>query len=151
MAYLTWGVGGAVGGAGARSTMPSAAFLRISLLNKEQDNVTLQDEPIQEIVETGIRSLTKTEEFDIIVCATGFDISFIPGWKVVGQNGISLAEPWKDAPEAYFGVFAANMPNFLTVNGPNTPLAHGSLLAVMSFTVDYIARWIRKTSTQNIK
>ncbi|RBR16972.1 hypothetical protein FVER53590_05733 [Fusarium verticillioides] len=109
------------------------------------------DEAIQEIVETGIRSLTKTEEFDIIVCATGFDVSFIPGWKVVGQNGISLAEQWKDAPEAYFGVFAANMPNFLTVNGPNTPLAHESLLAVMSFTVDYIARWIRKISTQNIK
>ncbi|EWG44738.1 hypothetical protein FVEG_05733 [Fusarium verticillioides 7600] len=113
--------------------------------------LTLQDEAIQEIVETGIRSLTKTEEFDIIVCATGFDVSFIPGWKVVGQNGISLAEQWKDAPEAYFGVFAANMPNFLTVNGPNTPLAHESLLAVMSFTVDYIARWIRKISTQNIE
>ncbi|KAH7475971.1 hypothetical protein FOMA001_g11743 [Fusarium oxysporum f. sp. matthiolae] len=43
------------------------------------------------------------------------------------------------------------MPNFLTVNGPNTPLAHGSLLAVMSFMVDYISRWICKISTQNIK
>ncbi|KAG9505080.1 hypothetical protein J7337_002046 [Fusarium musae] len=132
---------------GCRRLSPGENYLQAL----QQDNVTLQDEAIQEIVETGIRSLTKTEEFDIIVCATGFDVSFIPGWKVVGQNGISLAEQWKDAPEAYFGVFAANMPNLLTVNGPNTPLAHGSLLAVMSFTVDYIARWIRKISTQNIK
>ncbi|KAJ4028982.1 hypothetical protein NW761_014821 [Fusarium oxysporum] len=117
----------------------------------QQGNVTLQDEPIQEIFEGGIRSLTKTEEFDIIVCATGFDVSFVPGYKVLGQNGVSLAKQWKDAPEAYFGVFAANMPNFFTINGPNTPLAHGSLLAVMSFTVDYVSRWIRKISTQNIK
>uniref|UniRef100_A0A0D2XF69 Sterigmatocystin biosynthesis monooxygenase stcW n=1 Tax=Fusarium oxysporum (strain Fo5176) TaxID=660025 RepID=A0A0D2XF69_FUSOF len=117
----------------------------------QQESVTLQDEPIQEIFEGGIRSLTKTEEFDIIVCATGFDVSFVPGYKVLGQNGVSLAKQWKDAPEAYFGVFAANMLNFFTINGPNTPLAHGSLLAVMSFTVDYISRWIRKISTQDIK
>ncbi|EXK27312.1 hypothetical protein FOMG_16130 [Fusarium oxysporum f. sp. melonis 26406] len=117
----------------------------------QQESVTLQDEPIQEIFEGGIRSLTKTEEFDIIVCATGFDVSFVPGYEVLGQNGISLAKQWKDTPEAYFGVFAANMPNFFIINGPNTLLAHGSLLAVMSFTVDYISRWIRKISTQNIK
>ncbi|KAG4260897.1 hypothetical protein FPRO03_02720 [Fusarium proliferatum] len=132
---------------GCRRLSPGENYLQAL----QQDNVTLQDEPIQEIVEGGIRSLTKTEEFDIIVCATGFDVSFVPGFRVVGQNGISLAEQWKDAPEAYFGVFAANMPNFFTINGPNTPLAHGSLLAVMSFTVDYIARWVRKISTQNIK
>jgi hypothetical protein len=40
---------------------------------------------------------------------------------VLGQNGISLAKQWKDAPEAYFGVCAANMPNFFTINGPNSP------------------------------
>ncbi|KLO89403.1 monooxygenase [Fusarium fujikuroi] len=132
---------------GCRRLSPGENYLQAL----QQDNVTLQNEAIQEIVEGGIRSLTKTEELDIIVCATGFDVSFVPGFKVVGQNGISLAEQWKDAPEAYFGVFAANMPNFFTINGPNTPLAHGSLLAVMSFTVDYIARWVRKISTQNIK
>ncbi|KAH7490393.1 hypothetical protein FOMA001_g2359 [Fusarium oxysporum f. sp. matthiolae] len=44
----------------------------------QQGNVTIQDEPIQEIFEGGIRSLTRTEEFDIIVCATGFDVSFVP-------------------------------------------------------------------------
>lgn len=132
---------------GCRRLSPGENYLQAL----QQNNVTLQDEPIQKIIEGGIRSLTKTEEFDIIVCATGFDVSFVPGYTVVGQNGVSLAEQWKDAPEAYFGVFAANMPNFFTINGPNTPLAHGSLLAVMSFTVDYIARWIRKISTQNIK
>ncbi|KAJ0139821.1 hypothetical protein HZ326_17270 [Fusarium oxysporum f. sp. albedinis] len=87
----------------------------------QQGNVTIQDEPIQEIFEGGIRSLTRTEEFDIIVCATGFDVSFVPGYEVLGQNGISLAKQWKDAPEAYFGVCAANMPNFFTINGPNSP------------------------------
>ncbi|KAI3577578.1 hypothetical protein IWW34DRAFT_879257 [Fusarium oxysporum f. sp. albedinis] len=82
--------------------------------------------------------LTRTEEFDIIVCATGFDVSFVPGYEVLGQNGISLAKQWKDAPEAYFGVCAANMPNFFTINGPNSPTGTRKLTG-------------RNISTQNIK
>ncbi|KAF4331907.1 monooxygenase [Fusarium beomiforme] len=132
---------------GCRRLSPGENYLQAL----QEENVTLEFDPIQGFTESGIHSLSKTEDFDIIICATGFDVSFRPGWKVVGKNGISLAEQWRDVPEAYFGVWAANMPNFLTVNGPNTPLAHGSLLAVMSFTVDYISRWIRKISTQNIK
>ncbi|RGP81373.1 hypothetical protein FLONG3_517 [Fusarium longipes] len=132
---------------GCRRLSPGESYLQAL----QEENVMLEFDPIQEVFEDGIRSLSKTEDFDIIVCATGFDVSFRPGWKVVGKNGISLADQWRDVPEAYFGVFTANMPNFLTINGPNTPLAHGSLLAVMSFTVDYISRWIRKISTQNIK
>ncbi|KAF0637907.1 hypothetical protein FPSE5266_03749 [Fusarium pseudograminearum] len=117
----------------------------------QKDNVTLEFDPIKEITESGITTLSKSHEFDIIVCATGFEVSFRPGWKVIGKNGASLAEQWKDAPEAYLGVMAGNMPNYFTINGPNTPLANGSLIAAMHSTVDYIARLIRKISTQDIK
>ncbi|CEI66258.1 hypothetical protein FVEN_g4349 [Fusarium venenatum] len=117
----------------------------------QMDNVTLEFDPIKEVTERDILTMSKSHDFDIIVCATGFDVSFRPGWKVIGRNGALLVEQWKDAPEAYFGVMAVNMPNFFTINGPNTPLANGSIIAAMDFTVDYIARWIRKISTQDIK
>ncbi|UZP35149.1 hypothetical protein NXS19_002965 [Fusarium pseudograminearum] len=110
----------------------------------QKDNVTLEFDPIKEITERGITTLSKSHEFDIIVCATGFEVSFRPGWKVIGKNGASLAEQWKDAPEAYLGVMAGNMPNYFTINGPNTPLANGSLIAAMYSTVDYIARLIAR-------
>lgn len=132
---------------GCRRLNPGENYLQAL----QEDNVKVEFDPIKEIFGGGIISLSRTEEFDIIVCATGFDVSFRPSWKVIGKTGVSLGDQWRDVPEAYLGVFAANMPNYLTINGPNTPLAHGSLLAVMSFTVDYIARWIRKISTQNIK
>lgn len=37
-------------------------------------------------------------KFDIIVCATGFDVSFLPYWNVVGRNGIKLGDKWADNP-----------------------------------------------------
>ncbi|KAJ9419776.1 hypothetical protein FOXG_06971 [Fusarium oxysporum f. sp. lycopersici 4287] len=132
---------------GCRRLSPGENYLQAL----QEDNVTLEFDPIQEVTQRGIRTLSKSYEFDIIVCATGFDVSFRPGWKAIGKNGASLADQWKDAPEAYLGVMAANMPNLFTINGPNTPLANGSLLAAMAFTLDYIARWIRKISMQNIK
>jgi hypothetical protein len=36
-------------------------------------------------------------------------------------------------------------------NGPNSPVGHGSLLAVMEWTAEYILRWVRKIATQGIK
>ncbi|UPL03722.1 hypothetical protein LCI18_014656 [Fusarium solani-melongenae] len=100
-------------------------------------------EALQEpnVTETGIVAGNDSEEeFDILVCATGFDVSFTPFWEV-----------WRDDPEAYFGICAPNMPNYFIFNGPNCPVGHGSLLSVMDWTADYIMRWIKKISTGDIK
>ncbi|KAJ9650547.1 hypothetical protein H2201_009303, partial [Coniosporium apollinis] len=42
--------------------------------------------PIERITAKGIRTAEGEEEFDMIVCATGFDTSFIPPWKFVGRD-----------------------------------------------------------------
>lgn len=117
----------------------------------QRDNVSIEFTGIQEITPTGITSQASAQEFDIIVAATGFDVSYCPSWKVVGKGGIQLAEQWKDHPEAYFGTCTPNMPNFFIINGPNSPVAHGSLLGVMDWTAAYILRWCRKIASQDIK
>jgi cation diffusion facilitator CzcD-associated flavoprotein CzcO len=134
---------------GCRRLSPGDNYLDALL----KDNVKAVFDPIQEITEKGIRTHGDAEEqeFDIIICATGFDVSFRPSWDVQGKDGIKLAEQWKDHPEAYFGTCVPNMPNYFTINGPNSPLAHGSLLSVMSWTVEYISRWCKKISEQGIK
>lgn len=132
---------------GCRRATPGDGYLE-ALCEK---NVEIEFNQIISFTETGIRTAAGAKQFDIIVCATGFDVSFAPFWTVVGKDGVSLAEQWRDVPEAYLGTCAANMPNYFIFNGPNSPVGHGSLLAVMGWTAEYILRWCRKIATQDIK
>ncbi|RAL01331.1 flavin-containing monooxygenase [Aspergillus ibericus CBS 121593] len=109
-------------------------------------------EPIERITETGIKTTDgQQNEFDIIVCATGFDTTYIPQWKLIGRNNTTLTGRWKHDPEAFFSVHVDNLPNYFMIMGPNFLVAHGSLLAGISFTCDYILKWARKIGTEDIK
>ncbi|KAL2004939.1 hypothetical protein VTN00DRAFT_2789 [Thermoascus crustaceus] len=132
---------------GCRRATPGEGYLE-ALCAK---NVDVESDKIIGFTENGIKTAAGEREFDIVVCATGFDVSFTPYWKLVGKNGVWLADQWKDIPEAYFGICAANMPNYFIFNGPNCPAGHGSLLAVMEWTAEYILRWCRKIAKQDIK
>jgi cation diffusion facilitator CzcD-associated flavoprotein CzcO len=79
---------------GCRRLTPGDGYLEAL----QEKNVTLQFSEILEITPTGIRTQEGVEEFDIIVCATGFDVSFSPYWNLVGRNGIKLAKTWSDNP-----------------------------------------------------
>ncbi|KAG8407129.1 hypothetical protein J3458_020623 [Metarhizium acridum] len=106
---------------------------------------------ISKVTVTTIQTRGGFEELDAIVCATGFDVGFVPHWEVIGKNGVNLAEQWKDEPTAYGSVCSPNMPNYFIFNGPNAAVGHGSLLSVMEWTAEYILRWCRKIATNNIK
>lgn len=98
----------------------------------------------------GIRSADGTErEFDVIICATGFDISFTPRFPVVGLQGRLLQDQWAKRPEAYLSIFAAGMPNYFTLLGPSSPIGHGSLVTIIERITHYIANAIQKLQTQN--
>ncbi|KAF9888834.1 hypothetical protein FE257_008203 [Aspergillus nanangensis] len=115
-------------------------------------NATMSFDPIERITARGVKTIGGVEqEFDLIVCATGFDTSFIPGWKLVGRNGAVLDERWQNDPEAFFAVQVDTMPNYFVFNGPNCPISHGSVLTQVSWTCDYILRWARKIATEDIK
>ncbi|KAH0591669.1 hypothetical protein MHUMG1_10600 [Metarhizium humberi] len=132
---------------GCRRLTPGEGYLEAL----QESNVKIRFDPIDKVEETGIISHAgDLDLFDIIICATGFDVSFRPSWKMIGRDGVNLAEQWKEVPEAYFGICAPNMPNYFIFNGPNCPIAHGSLLSAMDATADYIMRWCRKISTEDI-
>lgn len=117
----------------------------------QKPNVTVEMSPIQQVTNRDIITTNSVKEFDIIICATGFDVSFAPLWELVGKDGIRLADQWRDSPEAYFGVCAPNMPNYFIFNGPNCPAGHGNLLSAMDWMADYILRWCRKIAEEDIK
>ena len=133
---------------GCRRLTPGDGYLEAF----SKPNAKMTFDPIERITEEGIKTVGGEEQkFDMIVCATGFDTSFIPPWKLVGTNGATLEERWKINPEAFFAVQVDTMPNYFFTNGPNCPISHGSVLTQVSWTCDYILRWAKKIATEDIK
>lgn len=79
----------------------------------QEGNARVVFDPITKIVEKGIELKTgEVIELDIIVCATGFDVSFRPHFPIIGRNDINLSEHWKDRPAAYLSFAVPNFPNY---------------------------------------
>ena len=132
---------------GCRRLTPGDGYLEAL----QEKNARCIWSPIIRVTENGILTAEGEEHFDLIVCATGFDVSFRPSWNLVGRNGVRLEELWKDDPTSYFGMCAVDQPNYFIYAGPNSPVAHGVLMASMDAMTSYILRWCRKIATQDIK
>ncbi|OJZ79600.1 hypothetical protein ASPFODRAFT_66055 [Aspergillus luchuensis CBS 106.47] len=95
-------------------------------------NVALRVEGIQEFTEHGIIGSSGVEdEFDIIVLATGFQVSeFLTPMEIHGRRGHTLRRQWKESrgAQAYYGTFVHNFPNFGIIFGPNSFPANNSAL-----------------------
>lgn len=96
---------------GCRRITPGVGYLE----SLHKPNVEVVTDHIAEVTESGI--LSKTGEHfnvDIIVCATGFDVSFRPRFPVLGRLGVNLQDLWADKPpSAYMSVAVPQMPNYL--------------------------------------
>lgn len=98
----------------------------------------------------GIRSKDGTErEFDVIICATGFDISFVPRWPMIGANGTDLRESWSKDPACYMSCLVEDMPNYFIYLGPGSPVGAGSLITAVERVTLYISDMLRKMQTEN--
>ncbi|KAF5677858.1 monooxygenase [Fusarium denticulatum] len=106
---------------------------RISLENGfyeifNQPNVSLVDvnaTPVVEVTERGIKTSEKEWEFDVVVCATGFD-AITGGLKdinIQGVSGVKLADKWEYGAKTYLGMAVAGFPNMLFTYGPQAPTA----------------------------
>jgi cation diffusion facilitator CzcD-associated flavoprotein CzcO len=70
---------------------------------------------IKEITENGLVTEDGTEhKLDVLICATGFDVSFRPRFPIVGENGVDMRDAFKDSPETYISVMAPNFPNYFS-------------------------------------
>ncbi|MEV6558211.1 NAD(P)/FAD-dependent oxidoreductase [Nocardia sp. NPDC051756] len=86
-------------------------------------DVELVTEPIARGTETGIVTAAGTaREFDVIVCATGFEVmgkGTTPPFQVFGRNGVELGKFWHENRYSSFqGVSVPNFPNAFCIVGP---------------------------------
>ena len=106
--------------------------------------VDLRETPIVRITKTGIVTTAEMHVLDVIIYATGFDAGTgtLIRIDIRGENGISLAEKWRDGPLTYLGMLVHGFPNLFIVNGPHNAAALCNAGRCIEQNVDWIARCI---------
>ena len=95
----------------------------------KRPNVTLEEGRIAEMTPTGLRMADGTDHaFDVLICATGFDVANMLGkLEVRGKGGRSLRDEWGlDDPRSYLGVTVPGYPNYFLTVGPNSAPNHAA-------------------------
>lgn len=134
---------------GCRRITPGPGYLESFL----QPNCSLTNSAITSVSENAVHTADgQTYECDVIVCATGFDVSHRPRYPIVGRDqSTDLATEWADDPTSYLSVSVPGYPNYFMMMGPNCLGGHGSLVESLNWTGDYFVKWIRKMATEDIK
>jgi 4-hydroxyacetophenone monooxygenase len=105
--------------------------------------------PRVELVNTSIQHIEgnqitttdgKAREADVIVFATGFDVTrMLSSYEVIGRCDRSLRETWDDDnASAYLGTAVPDFPNFFILYGPNQQTPYGSLVLIIEMQMRYI-------------
>lgn len=120
---------------------------RILVSNKyfptfNRHNVELVTEKIQELTEHSIITQDgKERPIDCLIYGTGFITDpriYMKNFQCTGLDGVELNEMWKQGAESYYGICVKDFPNLFQLLGPNTLLAHNSVIFMIEAQVEYI-------------
>jgi 4-hydroxyacetophenone monooxygenase len=117
-------------------------------------NVNLVTEPIEGFVGEGVTTTDgQVHPSDIVICATGFDVSnYLGTFEVIGRNGTSLRAKWGDEARAHLGIAVPDFPNFFCLAGPNTGLvAIGSQTFMAECGIHYVSECMKHLLTNRLK
>ncbi|KAL2860984.1 flavin-containing monooxygenase [Aspergillus lucknowensis] len=107
------------------------------------DVVDTANNAIVEVTSDGLKLADgMVYQLDVIIFATGYD-AFDGPYKrmnIVGRDGLTLREHWRNGPSANVAAATAGFPNLFMINGPTVPLAN--IPPVIEATVDFITRAI---------
>ncbi|MCO8048628.1 flavin-containing monooxygenase [Acinetobacter towneri] len=120
---------------------------RILVSNKyfptfNRDNVELVTDAIQELTADSIITKDgKMRKIDCLIYGTGFITDpriYLQPFSCIGEHCVELKQAWKDGAESYYGISHKGFPNLFQLLGPNTVLAHNSVIFMIESQVDYI-------------
>jgi cation diffusion facilitator CzcD-associated flavoprotein CzcO len=103
--------------------------------------VDLYEQPILEITEKGVRTGKGEYPLDILILATGYDglTGALTAFDVVGRNGRTVNQKWKDGASTYLGIMMEGFPNLFMTTGPTGPAALANIIRISENDVDWIA------------
>lgn len=115
-------------------------------------NVSLLTSRIDHFTENSIVTCDGTAHpVDAVIFATGFQsTAFLSPMQIVGCNGSELATEWSEGARAYLGLTVPGFPNFFMMYGPNTNLAHNSIVFMIECQARYIVQAIALLREQGL-
>ncbi|EJC99858.1 FAD/NAD-binding domain-containing protein [Fomitiporia mediterranea MF3/22] len=133
---------------GCRRLTPGPGYLEAL----QEDNVDFVTTPISRITERGIDLADGTShDLDVIVCATGFDTSYLYPFEVIGRGGKTLRERYTPHPETYLSLCTDGFPNWFMTFGPNSVVGAGSFLPMLETQVEYAIKVAKKLQREHLK
>ncbi len=110
------------------------------LVALSRSNVSVVTESISEVTADAIVAADgQIYPADILILGTGFQATdFLAPMRVIGRGGRDLNEAWRNGAEAYLGLTIPGFPNFFLLYGPNTNLAHNSVVYMIESQIRYI-------------
>ncbi|KAF2178052.1 monooxygenase [Zopfia rhizophila CBS 207.26] len=120
---------------GCKRVIPSGfQFLR----TLQEENVSVIHSAASSFTSSGcITEDGQHHEADVMICATGFDTSYIPRYP-------------KPSIMGYMGVGISGFPNTFTLLGPYTPVSSGPTLVAVEAQSDYICSFIDRYQTEPV-
>ncbi|MBW2313678.1 MAG: NAD(P)/FAD-dependent oxidoreductase [Deltaproteobacteria bacterium] len=112
----------------------------------QHPNANLVTEEIERIEAGGIRTRDgELHELDVLIFATGFRVDrFMRPMEVIGRDGVTLEDAWRENPSAYMAITVPSFPNLFMLNGPNGPVGNFSLIDVAELQFSYIMQLIEQ-------
>ncbi|MBT5683590.1 MAG: NAD(P)/FAD-dependent oxidoreductase [Gammaproteobacteria bacterium] len=121
-----------------------------------RENVTLlsvKDNPIEEITESGVMVNGELTALDTLVLATGFDAmtGALLNMDIRGKGGLALSEKWHAGPRSYLGIAVADFPNLFTITGPGSPSVLSNMMVSIEQHVDWMIDCLAHMKEQDLK
>lgn len=103
-------------------------------------SVTLEPSELTAVrASTAVAASGAAHDLDVLVFATGFETTRPPfAERVIGRDGLRLAEAWRDGMVAYNSTVVHGFPNLFVIDGPNASLGHGSAIAMIEAQVEFV-------------
>ena len=118
----------------------------------QKEHVHLETEGIDSINGCGVLTNTGDQvDLDVLIYATGFDISGQTRENVVGLGGLRLKEKFRNGTFAYLFTQTANFPNYFMVPGPNAAMVQNSGVASIELCANLAVRTIKYLLDHDLK
>ncbi|KZV71680.1 FAD/NAD-P-binding domain-containing protein [Peniophora sp. CONT] len=133
---------------GCRRLTPGPGYLEALC----KDNVTLETTHIARVTATGVVLVDGRQvPLDVLICATGYDTSFLYPFPIIGREGMKLTDRWASHAEAYLSMAVDGFPNLWFGFGPNSALNSGSNVLSIEKQVDYAVAAVAKMQRERLR
>ncbi|KAK5071219.1 hypothetical protein LTR64_007723 [Lithohypha guttulata] len=114
--------------------------------------IDVNEHPVQEVTEKGIKTDLGEVEYDVIILATGFDsvTGSLAQLNIQGINGGTIADHWKNGTRTSMGIAMPEFPNMFFLYGPQAPTAFSNGPSCTQFQAEFLEKFFKQIQDEKI-